>query len=118
MSLGTLALFVPFTYLPELAESAGVDPERAAYLVAAGGLSSSLGRVLSGWLNDQAWCCPLALTTIAVALAAIQPILLTWLVQKTTVMALAAIQPILLTWLVQKTPPWSWLPFNPYLSHG
>jgi hypothetical protein len=39
----------------------------------------------------------------AAALAAIQPILLTWLVKKTTAMALAAIQLILLTWLVQKT---------------
>ena len=91
MCAGTLALFVPFTYLPELAESAGVDPERAAYLVAAGGLSSSLGRVLSGWLNDQSWCCPLVLTTTAVALAALQPILLTWLVPKITAMALAAL---------------------------
>ncbi len=35
---------------------------------------------------------------IAVALAAIQPLLLTWLVPKTTAVALAAIQPILLTW--------------------
>jgi predicted MFS family arabinose efflux permease len=75
---GTLALFVPFTYLPEVAETAGVDAERAAYLVAAGGLSSSLGRVLAGWMSDEAWCCPLALTTLAVALAALQPILITW----------------------------------------
>ena len=81
MCSGTLALFVPFTYLPEVAAAVGVATDSAAYLVAAGGLASSGGRILAGWMSDQsAWCCPLALTTVAVALAALQPILLTWLV--------------------------------------
>jgi hypothetical protein len=31
--------------------------------------------------DQTAWCCPLALTTVAVALAALQPILLTWYLQ-------------------------------------
>lgn len=75
-AVGTVALFIPFTYLPEVAVTAGVSAESAAYLVAAGGLASSCGRILSGWLSD--WTCPLALTTGAVVLAALQPILLTW----------------------------------------
>ena len=66
-SLATLALFLPFLFLPDLAKSSGIEAEKvecfhinchqnklrlsstmpilqAAWLVAAAGLSSSLGR--------------------------------------------------------------------------
>ena len=35
--LATLALFVPFTFLPDLAVSKGVEPSNAAFLISAAG---------------------------------------------------------------------------------
>ena len=39
--IGTLALFIPFTYLPDLAMSKGVEPSSAAFLISAAGKKSS-----------------------------------------------------------------------------
>ena len=39
--IGTLALFIPFTYLPDLAMSKGVEPSSAAFLISAAGEKSS-----------------------------------------------------------------------------
>ena len=43
-ALATLALFLPFLFLPDLAKDAGVEANKAATLVSVAGLSSSLGR--------------------------------------------------------------------------
>ena len=39
--LATLALFIPFTFLPDLAVSKGVEPSNAAFLISAAGVTSS-----------------------------------------------------------------------------
>ena len=69
--VATLALFTPFTFLPDLAQSAGVSAADAAFLISAAGISSSAGRILSGWLCDRPWCDPILLTTAAVSSAAL-----------------------------------------------
>ena len=51
--VATLALFIPFTFLPSLATSQGISPSDAAFLISAAGLSSSTGRLLSGLLCDR-----------------------------------------------------------------
>ena len=76
--VATLALFIPFTFLPDLAMVAGVSSEDAAFLISAAGISSSVGRILSGWLCDQPWCNPIVLTTAAVSSAALPSLLLPW----------------------------------------
>ena len=38
--LATLALFIPFTFLPDLAVSKGVEPSSAAFLISAAGVTS------------------------------------------------------------------------------
>merc|ERR1719192_672776 len=75
-SLATLALFLPFLFLPDLAKSSGIEADKAAALVAAAGLSSSFGRIISGLLCDKLWCDPIVLTTIAVGFASIPPLAL------------------------------------------
>lgn len=39
--LATLALFIPFTFLPDLAVSKGVEPSNAAFLISAAGVKTS-----------------------------------------------------------------------------
>ena len=71
-------MFVPFTYLPELAESTGILPTQAAFLISAIGIASSVGRILSGWIDDQPWSNPILLTGLVILGAAFQPVFLTW----------------------------------------
>ena len=73
-----LALFIPFTFLPDLAMAAGVSSKDAAFLISAAGISSSVGRILSGWLCDKPWCNPIVLTTAAVSSASLPSLLLPW----------------------------------------
>ena len=73
--IASMALYIPFTFLPDEATHSGVSLEDASFLIAAMGISSSVGRICSGWLCDRAWCNPAVLTAVMVAAAAI-PLLL------------------------------------------
>ena len=95
--VATLALFIPFTYLPDLAVSKGVSANDAAFLISAAGthmihkqdffhnhnfifsgISSSAGRLLSGVLCDLSWFHPLILTTVVVCFAAVPALAMSW----------------------------------------
>ena len=41
--VATLALFIPFTYLPDLAVSRGIAPDKAAFLISAAGQQPAAG---------------------------------------------------------------------------
>ena len=73
--VASMSLYIPFTFLPDEASSKGVSLDDASFLIAAMGISSSLGRICSGWLCDRPWCNPAVLTASVVALACI-PLLL------------------------------------------
>merc|ERR1711970_376947 len=73
--VASTSLYIPFTFLPDEASSKGVSLDDASFLIAAMGISSSMGRICSGWLCDRSWCNPAVLTTSVVALACI-PLLL------------------------------------------
>jgi len=86
-SLGTMALYVPFIYLPTVAQGSGIQPTQAALLVSCIGLASSVGRVASGLANDQPWSDPLLLTAIVVPAAGCQALLIAWCSTYTSYMA-------------------------------
>jgi len=73
--VASTSLYIPFTFLPDEAASSGVSLDDASFLIAAIGISSSVGRICSGWLCDRAWCNPAVLTTLVVAVACV-PLLL------------------------------------------
>ena len=52
--LSTLSLYMPYTHLPSAVAARGVTSSQAAVLISSLGVSSSLGRLLAGWLSDQA----------------------------------------------------------------
>lgn len=64
----TLSLFIPFQYLPAVAHAHGVDKAHAAYIISATGISSTIGRVFSGWLCDRAWLHPLTFSALSITL--------------------------------------------------
>ena len=54
--VATLALFIPFTYLPDLAVSRGIAPDKAAFLISAAGQQPAAGTRYWGDLGNLAPC--------------------------------------------------------------
>jgi len=77
--IASMALYIPFTFLPDEATHSGVSLEDASFLIASMGISSSAGRICSGWLCDRAWCHPAVLTAVMVAAAACPLLLFPWI---------------------------------------
>eukprot|EP00092_Neocalanus_flemingeri_P025248 GFUD01027380.1.p1 GENE.GFUD01027380.1~~GFUD01027380.1.p1 ORF type:complete len:496 (-),score=106.05 GFUD01027380.1:35-1522(-) len=77
--IASMALYIPFTFLPDEATYSGVSLEDASFLIAGMGISSSAGRICSGWVCDRAWCNPVVLTAVMVAAASIPPLLFPWI---------------------------------------
>ena len=51
---GFLGFYVPFVYLPSMAEDKeGISGDEAAYLLSIIGISNTLGRVVTGWVSDM-----------------------------------------------------------------
>jgi len=70
--LAFVAIYIPYTYLPPLAIAHNILPGDAAFLISAGGISNTLGRILGGWLSDKHWAPkPLHLSLVAIAAAAL-----------------------------------------------
>ena len=74
--LATMSLYIPYTHLPDMAISRGVEPARAAFLISSAGISSTVGRVLAGLLCDQGLLHPLTITLAATLMASLQSFLL------------------------------------------
>jgi len=73
-TFGFLGFYVPFVYLPSLAESQlEISSEQGALLLSVVGISNTLGRIVSGWLSDFAFVdslfvvnCSLVLSSLCV----------------------------------------------------
>jgi len=70
-----MALYIPYSCIPDLASSSGISPTLATLLIASLGVGSVVGRLSSGWLCDQPWVKPLNLTRMAITVAAPIPLI-------------------------------------------
>jgi predicted MFS family arabinose efflux permease len=69
--LAVLALYIPYTYLPSAAAGLpGAPPALGATALSLAGAANTAGRVLAGWMADQARPHPLLLATAAISCAA------------------------------------------------
>ena len=51
---GFLGFYVPFVYLPSMAEDReGISGDEAAFLLSIIGICNTLGRVITGWISDM-----------------------------------------------------------------
>jgi MFS family permease len=73
-TFGFLGFYVPFVYLPSLAEDQlDISSDQGALLLSVVGISNTLGRIVSGWLSDFAFVdslfvvnCSLVLSSLCV----------------------------------------------------
>jgi len=71
-----MAIYTTYTYMPTMAEGAGVSASDASFLISVIGVTNTLGRILSGWLTDLPGASALVVTIVASALACIFPALM------------------------------------------
>jgi len=71
-----MAIYTTYTYLPAMAEAAGVSVSDASFLISIIGVTNTLGRILSGWLTDLPGASALVVTIVTSALACIFPALM------------------------------------------
>jgi len=67
--------FVPFIYLPKMAESFGHSKESSTFLVSILGITNIVARILCGWLSDRPQVNALMINNVALVLAGIATIL-------------------------------------------
>jgi len=71
-TFGFLGFYVPFVYLPSLADSQlDITSEQAALVLSVVGISNTLGRIVSGWLSDFAFVDSLFVVNCSLVLSAI-----------------------------------------------
>jgi len=71
-TFGFLGFYVPFVYLPSLADSQlDISSEQGALLLSVVGISNTLGRIVSGWLSDFAFVDSLFVVNCSLVLSAL-----------------------------------------------
>jgi len=74
--LAFVAIYIPYTHLPPLAKYHHISAGDSAFLISAGGICNTLGRLTGGWLSDHPSLHPLSLTVICLSLATVPALLL------------------------------------------
>merc|ERR1719348_460692 len=72
----TQGLYIPYMFLPTLAESQGIDPIDASFLISIVGICNTLGRIISGAFTDLPSVSPLVVTTISLGVGSICSLLM------------------------------------------
>jgi len=62
----TFGLFIPYHHLPPVARQAGLSKANADFLISVIGISSTIGRLVAGWVCDRKWLHPATLVTVSI----------------------------------------------------
>jgi len=76
--LAFTAIYIPYTHLPPLAKYRNISSGDAAFLISAGGISNTIGRLVGGWLSDQRWTHPLVITLVALIAGVVPSFVIPW----------------------------------------
>ncbi|XP_045207943.2 monocarboxylate transporter 3-like [Mercenaria mercenaria] len=66
-----LGFFIPFTYIPDLADEFGMTSQQGAMLISIIGILNTVARVLVGWLADRPWADPLKINSVALLIGGV-----------------------------------------------
>lgn len=66
-----LGFFIPFTYIPDLADDFGMTPKEGAMLISIIGILNTGARVLVGWLADRSWADALKINSVALIIGGV-----------------------------------------------
>ena len=74
--LATQALYIPYMFLPGLAESKGIPKTQASFLISIIGLANSIARIVTGALADLPGVNALVVTSVALGLGGVSCIIM------------------------------------------
>jgi len=66
--LATFGLFIPYQNLSPVALEAGLTKPQAAFIISSIGISSTVGRLIAGWLCDRPWLHPVTIASISICM--------------------------------------------------
>jgi len=101
----TMGLYIPYMFLPKLAEENGISPLDAAFLISVIGITNTIGRIITGLITDLPKVCPLMLTTIALGLGGVCPLLMALCTSYWSFMVVSVMFGGFLSAWVAATPP-------------
>lgn len=67
--LGFMGFFTPFVYIADYSKQQGVNPQQASLLLAIAGISSTISRLVAGWMADRTWADSVIIHNIAIIVA-------------------------------------------------
>ena len=68
---GFLGFYIPFVYLPSMAESKGISSEEAAFLLSIIGICNTIGRIITGFISDLPCVDSMVVVNISLLLSSI-----------------------------------------------
>ena len=74
--LSFCAIYIPYTHLPPLARSHGVQAGDAAFLISVGGICNTVGRFVGGWISDLPRVQALVVSTLSILVCSVPTTLL------------------------------------------
>ncbi|XP_045213135.2 monocarboxylate transporter 4-like [Mercenaria mercenaria] len=66
-----LGFYIPFTFIPDLAEEIGVTSQKGAWLISIIGILNTVTRVAAAWLADRSWADPTKINGVVLTLCGI-----------------------------------------------
>lgn len=60
-----IGFFVPFTYIPDLAEDFGMSSSQSAWLISTIGILNCIGRICAGYVSDKPWADCIVINIVA-----------------------------------------------------
>ncbi|XP_045164709.1 monocarboxylate transporter 3-like [Mercenaria mercenaria] len=66
-----LGFYIPFYFIPDLAEEFGVTSQEGAWLISIIGILNTVTRVAAGWLADRSWADPTKINGVLLTLCGI-----------------------------------------------
>ncbi|XP_053403919.1 monocarboxylate transporter 12-like [Mercenaria mercenaria] len=82
-----IGFYIPFTFLPDLADSFGMTSQQGAMLISIIGILNTIGRVAAGWVADRKWADTTTIDGVALIIGGVA----TLFVPKYTLYAISAV---------------------------
>lgn len=71
--------FIPFLYLPTVAQGMQIEKAMAAFLISIIGIANTVGRVMVGYFSDKPWVDPLLCNNFALIIGGAATITVPWI---------------------------------------
>ena len=84
-------IFIPFTFIPDQAESAGRTQNESVMLISVIGIFNTVGRISSGWVADRPWSNSVLINAVALVIGGVATVFFTYIESYALMMSYVAL---------------------------